>query len=90
MIPVINTITYILYRKELLSLSIMSQAGNLTDQAVVNSMISGFQWTDLFYPISMICAIFVYRRIKPFATDNAVVWVPLVTVFCFFVCYFFL
>ena len=64
-----------------ISLSVISQACNLTDQAVVNSMLSGFQWTDLFFPLSLVCFILVYIRLKPLKVDNTVVlWAPLLTI----------
>ena len=56
-----------------ITLSVISQASNLTDQAVVNSMMSGFHWIDLFFPLSLVCFIFVYLRIKPLKTGNAIV-----------------
>ena len=62
-----------------ITLSVISQASNLTDQAVVNSMMSGFHWIDLFFPLSLVCFILVYLRIKPLKTGNAIVWISLLT-----------
>jgi lipoteichoic acid synthase len=53
---------YIRFFEQYLTLSAFSFANQLTDQAVVTSMMAGFQWTDLYYPISLLCFLQVYRQ----------------------------
>lgn len=54
---------YVRFFNQYLSLSVIGMAGNLTDQAVVNSMMEGFQLTDLYYVISLVLFVIVSRRI---------------------------
>lgn len=44
-------------------LSAFAQAGSLTDGIVVDSILSGFKWWDLYYPITFIVFIFVVVKI---------------------------
>ena len=53
---------YVRFFDQYLTLSAFSFANQLTDQAVVSSMMAGFQWSDLYYPISLLCFLLVYRR----------------------------
>ena len=53
---------YVRFFDQYLTLSAFSFANQLTDQAVVSSMMAGFQWSDLYYPISFLCFLLVYRR----------------------------
>lgn len=41
---------YARFFHQYLSWSSIGQAGNLTDSAVIDSMMVGFEWTDLYYP----------------------------------------
>ena len=46
-----------------LSLSAFGQAEGLTDDVVVNSMLSGFQWTDMYYLLSLLFfLLLIYRK----------------------------
>ena len=48
-----------------MSLSAFGEAHGLVDSLVINSVMSAFYWYDLFYLISAICFILVYRKAKP-------------------------
>ena len=52
---------YARFFSQYLPLSILSQTSQLTDQAVVNSMMAGFQWTDLYYVFFFIFFIVLYK-----------------------------
>ena len=56
---------YIRFFGQYLTLSAFSFTNQLTDQAVVTSMMAGFQWSDLYYPILILCFLQVYRRTAP-------------------------
>ena len=45
---------YARFFHQYLSWSSIGQAGNLTDGAVIDSMLAGFEWTDLYYPLMAI------------------------------------
>ena len=48
-----------------MSLSAIGEAHGLGDDLVINSVMSAFHWYDLFYLLSTICYIYIYRRTKP-------------------------
>ena len=73
---------YVRFFGQYLSLSVMSQASNLTDQAVMNSMMSGFQWTDLWYPIILLAFIAVYRKATIPQLSRKMLWELLLIPFC--------
>ena len=45
---------YARFFHQYLSWSSIGQAGNLSDGAVIDSMLAGFEWTDLYYPLMAI------------------------------------
>lgn len=47
-----------------ISLSAIGQAGNLFEGLIVDSIISGFKWIDLFYLLSIFFFVFLYSKIK--------------------------
>lgn len=49
-----------------MSLSAIGEAHGLGDSLVINSILSAFYWYDLFYFLSAIFFIIVYRDIKPY------------------------
>ena len=55
-----------------ISLSAFAQAGSLTDGIVVDSILSGFKWWDLYYPITFIVFIFVVVKIDK--QKNSFTW----------------
>lgn len=55
---------YVRFFNQYIPISIMSQAGNLTDQAVLQSMLFGFQWVDFYFLLSIVLFICAYRRLK--------------------------
>lgn len=63
-----SNVFYVRFFNQYLTLSIMSQIGQLTDQAVLHSMIYGFQWTDSYYiiSVSIFVALYYGLKLKPF------------------------
>lgn len=55
---------YVRFFNQYIPVSIMSQAANLTDQAVLQSMLYGFQWVDLYFLLSIVLFASVYRKLK--------------------------
>jgi hypothetical protein len=58
---------YARFFHQYLSWSSIGQAGNLTDGAVIDSMLAGFEWTDLYYPL--IAILFVWFLIRTWHQD---------------------
>lgn len=54
---------YARFFSQYLPLSILSQTSQLTDQAVVNSMMAGFQWTDLYFVFFLFFFIVLYKAL---------------------------
>ena len=77
----VNTF-YARFFEQYLSLSAMSQTGNLTDQAVVNSMMAGFQWTDLFYPLMMAVFVLAYCKAGKLVYGKAILKTLLLMPLC--------
>ena len=48
-----------------MSLSAIGEAHGLGDDLVINSMLAAFHWYDLFYIISIVCFILLYKKTKP-------------------------
>lgn len=55
---------YARFFHQYLSWSSVGQAGNLTDPIVIDSMMAGFQLTDLYYPLMAILFCWLYIRSK--------------------------
>lgn len=49
-----------------MSLSAISETRGLCDDLVINSMLAAFRWYDIYYIISVVCFVILYRRIKPY------------------------
>lgn len=47
-----------------LTLSAIGQSGGLTDAVVIKSMMTGFQWSDLYYLFSLLSFIFIVKFVK--------------------------
>lgn len=73
---------YVRFFDQYLSLSAMSQTGNLTDQAVMNSMLAGFQWTDLFYPLMITTFVLTYRKVGKLELKKKMLRTLLITPLC--------
>lgn len=82
---------YVRFFNQYLALSTISQAGSLTDQAVVNSMMAGFQWTDLYFLLSLAVFLPLYWRIGRMSLDRSLllmlVGVPFVSLIGTFLVY---
>ena len=68
MLTLIWSFANVMYGKfffQYMSLSAFGETHGLGDDLVINSVMSAFCWYDLFYLISAICFILVYRRVKP-------------------------
>lgn len=64
---------FVRFFNQYLPLSAMSQTGNLTDQAVMDSMMAGFQWSDLYYVVSLLLFVVVYRSVGALRLDKTIV-----------------
>lgn len=49
-----------------MSLSAIGEAHGLGDDVVINSMLAAFRWYDIYYIISIVCFVVLYRMIKPY------------------------
>ena len=79
---------YIRFFGQYLTLSAFSFANQLADQAVVTSMIAGFQWSDIYYPISLLCFLLVYRRTAPKTLSiRQMVFIAVIPLFLYLLCY---
>lgn len=75
---------YVRFFGQYLPLSILSQTTQLTDQAVVNSMIAGFQWTDMYYVLSLVFFVMLYIKIPVVELKRPVIFrLLLIPVFSF-------
>ena len=54
---------YARFFSQYLPLSVLTQTSQLTDQAVVDSMMAGFQWTDMYFVLSLLCFIVIYKKV---------------------------
>ena len=45
-----------------MSISAFGEAGRINDSLVVNSIIAEIKWHDLFFPLVLVCFVFLYRR----------------------------
>lgn len=70
---------YVRFFNQYLSLSAIGQAENLTDQAVVNSMMAGFQLTDLYYALSLMLFVVVCCRIGTITSNRSLLLKLLLT-----------
>lgn len=80
-----------------LSLSAIGEAQELGDSLVVNSVMSAFHLYDLYYIVSLLCFVVVYRMTKPIIlhwnTSLRLISVPVISIlltFLFFSVYHFL
>lgn len=64
---------YVRFFGQYLSLSAISQIGNLTDQAVVNSLLSAFQWSDFFFVLSPLLFIWIFFHVRVAPVDKRVI-----------------
>ena len=55
---------YSRFFQQYLSLSSIGQAGNLTDDVVINSMLAGFKPIDVYYPLMLVVFFVVFRKVK--------------------------
>ena len=82
---------YVRFFGQYIPLSVISMAGNLTDQAVVNSMAAGFQWTDVFFLLSLVLFVVFYRKIGHLFLNNrlltSILLTPIVSFACIFLFY---
>ena len=79
---------YVRFFGQYLTLSAFSFANQLTDQAVVTSMMAGFQWSDLYYPLSLLCFLLVYRQTAPKTLSiRQMVAMAAVPLFLYLLCY---
>ena len=70
---------YVRFFNQYITLSVISMAGDLTDQAVVNSMLAGFQWTDSYFILSLVLFIIVYRKIGKLSLNKQLLLTFLLT-----------
>lgn len=74
-----------------MSLSAIGEAHGLGDDLVINSVMSAFHWYDLFYLLSIICYIYIYRRTKPLILKKIqiikLLVVPILSLFVTFMAY---
>ena len=61
---------YARFFHQYLSWSSIGQAGNLTDGAVIDSMLAGFEWSDLYYPL--IAILFAWYFVRTWHHDLTV------------------
>lgn len=82
---------YVRFFNQYIPLSVISMADSLTDQAVVKSMLAGFQWVDLFFPTSLGLFIIVYREIDYLSLNRklllTLLLTPVVSLVCIFLFY---
>jgi len=82
---------YVRFFNQYIPLSVISMADSLTDQAVVDSMLAGFQWVDLFFPTSLGLFIIVYREIDYLSLNRklllTLLLTPVVSLVCIFLFY---
>ena len=57
-------IFYFRFFFQYLSLSAIDQAGNMTDSIVLRSMLEGFRYIDLYFPLISLLFYFLYKHIK--------------------------
>lgn len=86
-----TNIFYARFFSQYISLSVLSQIGNLSDQAVMNSMMAGFQYSDIFYPVILVLFIYVFRKVGILTIKrkvfNALLLVPLCTLMTTYLTY---
>ena len=74
-----------------MSLSAIGEAHGLGDGLVINSVLSEFHWYDLFYILSCICFVILYRRMKPIRLPKKkiikIIWIPLISLLVTFLFY---
>lgn len=82
---------YARFFNQYLPLSIISQSCSLSDQAVMNSMLGGFQITDLYYILSVVAFICVYCKIGSLTMNKSIlvpiVFAPFISFLCIFLLY---
>lgn len=82
---------YARFFNQYLPLSIIAQSTSLSDQAVMNSMLSGFQAIDLYYILSIVLFIYVYCNIGSLTIKKSIfvsiMSVPFISFLCIFVLY---
>ena len=82
---------YVRFFNQYIPLSVISMADSLTDQAVVDSMLAGFQWVDLFFPTSLGLFIIIYREIDYLSLNRklllTLLLTPVVSLVCIFLFY---
>ena len=74
-----------------LSLSAIDQVGNLADGLVFDSMISGFQWTDMYYLLSLFSFLWLIRNVDLKPRGNTMFLtmaiIPFLVIFVDFIVY---
>lgn len=61
---------YIQFFSQYILLPLISMVDSLTDQAVVNSMLVGSQWVDLYFLILLALFVVVYRKMGILSLDR--------------------
>ena len=79
---------YVRFFNQYIPLSVISMADSLTDQAVVKSMLAGFQWVDLYFPISLALFAVIYRMIGTLSLGRKRLVFMLLTPVTSFACIF--